>query len=179
MKYAALLRGINVGGNKMITMADLRDMVIEIGLKGPVTLLQSGNLVFEAKSQPTVKLETLLEAETKKRLGVETTYFVRTAVEWQLVIDANPFPAEAKRDPSHLLVKFDRVPPAAASVKSLIGSIVGREQVRVVGREWYVTYPDGIGTSKLTTTKEGRAFAASGTARNWNTILKVAAALEG
>lgn len=177
--YAALLRGINVGGNKMIAMAELRAMVAKLGLANPVTLLQSGNLVFEAKSQATARLETLLEAETKKQLGVETTYFVRTAIEWREIIDANPFPAEAKNDPAHLLVKLDRVPPTPAAVKVLVASIVGRERVRVVGREWYVVYPDGVGASKLTTTKEGRIFGANGTSRNWNTTLKIAAALEG
>jgi uncharacterized protein (DUF1697 family) len=177
MMYAALLRGINVGGNKMVPMAELRDLAVRLGFTEPRTLLQSGNLVFEGRTQTTSKVEQILEQATKKHFGFDVTYIVRTAAEWNAVIAANPFPAEAKTDPAHLLVKFDREAPTSAAVKALQASIVGRERVGVVGREWYVVYPDGVGTSKLATTKEGRVFAASGTARNWNTVLKIGAVL--
>ena len=79
MRYAALLRGINVGGNKKIAMAELRPMVESLGFSDAKTLLQSGNLVFTAKSQPRAKLEKTLEAATQKNLGVQCSYLVRHA----------------------------------------------------------------------------------------------------
>ena len=104
--YIALLRGINVGGHKLVAMADLRELMTGMGFKDPQSLLQSGNLVFRSRAQSTGKLEQLLEAETKKRLSFETHFFVRTAQEWQSVIARNPFPGEAERNPGHLVVMF-------------------------------------------------------------------------
>ena len=70
------------------------------------TLLQSGNAVFRTTRSPAAGLERLLETETERRLGLRTEYHVRTAEEWRAVVAANPFPAEARDDPSHLLVVF-------------------------------------------------------------------------
>src|SRR4051812_45913763 len=138
MKYAALLRGINVGGNKKVPMADLRAMTAKIGFDDPKTLLQSGNLVFSAKSRPAAKLEELLEAETKKHIGVECSYLLRTADEWAKLMDANPFPRQAKADPSHFAVTFCREAPDADALKKLRLEARGDEDFKAVGRELYV-----------------------------------------
>lgn len=172
MRYAALLRGINVGGNKKVSMAELRDFAAVLGLDDPRTLLQSGNLVFASKSAAR-KLESVLETETKKRFGLETRYFLRTADEWKSAIDANPFRDAAASDPSHLVVVFLRDAPAAKNVKALQAAIVGRETVRAVGRHAYVIYPDGQGESKLTLPRIEKALGTTGTARNWNTVMKI------
>lgn len=162
----------------MVPMAALRELAAGLGLGDPRTLLQSGNLVFDSRVTSAARLEQLLEKETAARLGVETTYFVRTAAEWREAIAANPFPAEAKSDPSHLLVVFCRVAPLAAAVKTLQAAIVGRERVLTSGREAFVVYPDGVGVSKLTPAMTERAFTTKCTARNWNTVMKIAAALD-
>jgi uncharacterized protein (DUF1697 family) len=178
MRYAALLRGINVGGNKTVSMAELRDLAAALGLDDPRTLLQSGNLVFGSRTAPQ-KLESMLEAETKKRFGLDTRYFLRTAAEWQSAIDANPFRDEALRDPSRLVVVFLREAAAPKSVKALQAAIVGRETVRAVGRQAYLVYPDGLGTSKVTLPMIEKALGAKGTGRNWNTVMKINALLVG
>lgn len=176
MRYAALLRGINVGGNKKVSMAELRDFTATLGLEDPRTLLQSGNLIFESTATAT-KLESMLEVETRKHVGVDTKYFVRTATEWWSAIDANPFPNQAKRDPSHLVVMFLRNTPTPSAVKALQAAIVGRETVRVVGRQAYLVYPNGIGESKLTVPLIEKVLGTSGTGRNWNTVGKIGALL--
>src|SRR5687767_421706 len=106
--HVALLRGVNVVGNTMVAMSDLRDVLCEMGFADVRSLLQSGNLVFRTDRRLAgASLERMLEAATAERLGRDsTTYMVRSAAEWQSMIDANPFPAAAKRDPSHLLVMF-------------------------------------------------------------------------
>lgn len=172
--HIALFRGINVGGNKMIAMADLRDLLAKLGFAGAKSLLQSGNLVFRGDRRTPAQLETLLAAETEKRLGVQADVFVRTASELAEVVARNPFVEEAKRDPSHLLVMFLRDVPDATAVAALNAAIIGREAVRVIGRHAYAAYPDGIGRSKLTNAVIEKKLGTRGTARNWNTVMKLA-----
>jgi len=172
--YIALLRGINVGGNKMIAMAELRAALAELGFADVRTLLQSGNVVFRAPAQPPEKLERRLEKEATTRFGFAPDFHVRTADEWRQVVGANPFPQEAAKDPSHLLVTFFRAPLDAAKVRALQGAISGPELVRADGRHLYMTFPNGIGTSKAPLLVD-KTLGARGTARNWNTVLKLEA----
>jgi uncharacterized protein (DUF1697 family) len=178
MKYAALLRGINVGGNKKVPMAELRAMTARLGFDDPKTLLQSGNLVFSAKTQPMAKLEALLEDATKKHIGVECSYLLRSAGEWARIVAANPFPKQAKSDPARLAVTFCRDAPRAAALETLRAEARGAEDFAVIGRELFVWYPDGMGTSKLALALGRNKLGTICTARNWNTVLKVAALLE-
>ena len=165
--HIALLRGINVGGNKMIAMSDLREHAERLGLRDARTLLQSGNLVFRS-DKSAAQLEKLLEKELE-----DTIVLVRTAEEWRAMIAHNPFQKEAKSDPSHLLVMALKAPADALTLVS-----PGREVARGKGREIYIYYPDGVGTSKLTHAVIERKLGTRGTARNWNTALKLAALLE-
>ena len=177
----ALLRGINVGGNVKVAMAELRLMVATLGLTDVKTLLQSGNLVFtDPKKRPPAALEPLLEKATKEKLGVGPDFMIRTPEEWAAIVAGNPFPAMAKDDPSHLLVyALKGGAPEQAAIDRLNAAIVGPEQVAAVGRELFITYPDGVGTSKLSTNLIEKTLGKHrGTGRNWNTVLKIAALLE-
>jgi uncharacterized protein (DUF1697 family) len=173
--YIALLRGINVGGRNMIAMGDLREMLAELGFKDAKTLLQSGNVVFDGGRKSAASVERLLEKETAKRLNVAPDYFVRTAEEWDAIVARNPFPKEAEKDPSRFVAICLRDAPKPKDVDALRASIRGPEVVRAVGRELYVVYPDGQGTSKLTNVVIEKALSTRGTARNWNTVLKLQA----
>ncbi len=173
--HIAFLRGINVGGRNAVGMADLREMVGKLGFTGAKTLLQSGNLVFAAAGKTPTALEKLLEQETAKRLGVACDYVIRSEKELAKVVAANPFPKAAKDDPSHLVVVFLKSAANAKDVQALQESIPGRETVRGDGKHLYITYPDGIGTSKLTNVVIEKKLGTRGTARNWNTTLKLLA----
>lgn len=175
--YIALLRAINVGGTKKIAMADLRGFFEALGFDNVQTLLQTGNVVFEAKTQSSATLERLLENEAQKRLALQTDFMVRTDKEFVAIIAKNPYPNEAKRDPGHLVVQFLKDAPSTAAAKSLQGAIAGPEYVRPIDKQLYVVYPDGIGRSKLTTKLTENKLATRATGRNWNTVLKLAAAL--
>jgi uncharacterized protein (DUF1697 family) len=177
--YVALLRGINVGGHRSVAMVDLRDLLVGLGFAGVRSLLQSGNLVFRGPPRSPDRLERTLELEAAKRLGLRTDFFVRTATEWKSVLARNPFPAEAERDPGHLIVMFLKKAPGAKSVRALRAAITGREVVQPRGREAYIVYPDGMGRSRLTNASIDKALGTSGTGRNWNTVRKVAALTEG
>jgi uncharacterized protein (DUF1697 family) len=172
-RYIGLLRGINVGGNKPVSMAALRELIEGLGFRGVKTLLQSGNVVFSGARQGADKLERQIEAAGEKQLGLEADFMIRTADEWAKIIDANPFKAMAESDPSHLVLICLKAKPDAAALAKLRAAIKGREEIEVVGRELYVTYVDGIGTSKLTNAVIEKALGARGTGRNWNTVLKI------
>lgn len=175
--FIALFRAVNVGGTGLVSMAGLRDLASAIGLEDARTLLQSGNLLFRARGAKPGALEARLEAEAVARLGLKTVVFVRSAQEWQRVIERNPFGKEADADPGRLLVLALKHEPGPEAVRALRASIKGRELVECVGRQLYAVYPDGAGKSKLTTAVIERALATPVTARNWNTARKIAAAL--
>jgi uncharacterized protein (DUF1697 family) len=173
--HIALLRAVNLGAHNKIAMPRLCEFFAQVGLANPRSLLQSGNVMFDGTKRTTAKLETLLETEAKKRLALETDFFVRTAEEWKTIVAHNPFPEEAARDPGHLLVMCLKAAPDAASVKALQAGISGPEVVRAVGRQVYITYPAGIGPSRLTITIIERKLGTRGTGRNWNTVMKLGA----
>ena len=164
----ALLRGINVGGNKMLAMSALRDIAVKLGLREPRTLLQSGNLVFESGKSP-AQLERLLEGELD-----DVAVVVRTPAEWREVIARNPFAEEAERDPGHLHVMSLKQAAAADAIQW-----PGPERLHADGRHLYLYYPDGAGRSKLTNSFIERKIGTLGTARNWNTVMKLAALCDG
>lgn len=173
--HVALLRAINLGSHNKVAMADLRGFFAQLGLADPRSLLLSGNVVFRSDRRTGDGLEKLLEAEAARRLDLRTEFFVRSAREWRDIVAGNPFPQEAKRDPSHLVVLFLRDTPDRARVRELQAAIAGREVIRTEGRHAYVVYPDGIGSSRLTHAVIEKRLGTRGTGRNWNTVLKLEA----
>ena len=173
--HVALLRGVNMAGHKRVGMAELKAWAEKLGLRDVRTLLQSGNLVFRGGAGKGAALEAALEAAAGRGLGLETAFMVRTAQELGAVVARNPYPEAAERDPAHLVVVFLKTAPAAADVAALRAAIPGREVLEADGRQLYVVYPDGIGTSRLTAALIDRKLRTRGTARNWNTVLKLTA----
>jgi uncharacterized protein (DUF1697 family) len=173
-KHVALLRAVNVGGRGSLAMAELRKVAEGLGYGAVKTLLQSGNLAFDAKGKADA-LERALEAALLQQLGIATDFMVRGAREWGAIIAANPFPDQAKSDPGHLVVMVLKDRATEKAVAALQASVKGRETIRSAGRELYITYPDGIGRSKLTGAVIEKALGTRGTARNWNTVTKLGA----
>ena len=170
--HIGLLRAINLAGLNRVSMTELRALMTALGLADAQTLLQSGNVVFRSDASPD-QLERQLEKAAAKRLGVQTDFFVRTAKEWRAIIESNPFPKEAKADPGHLLTVVLKADAEAAKVLALQNAITGREVVQAKGRCLYVVYPDGVGRSRLTSATIEKMLGTRGTARNWNTVLKL------
>jgi uncharacterized protein (DUF1697 family) len=173
--FLALFRAVNVGGRSMVSSSALCGLAVSAGFEAARTALQSGNLVFSAPPAKAAAIEGALESAAAKQLHLQTDVIVRTAEEWRRIIEANPFPAEADRDPSHLLVMPLKRAAKPDDVRALQAAIKGREMVRAVGAQFYLVYPDGIGRSKLTAAVIEKAIGTRGTARNWNTVLKLQA----
>lgn len=180
-RRVALLRAINVGGTGKVKMADLRAMLAEEGFTDIETVVQTGNVVFEAAEQDPAKLERSLEEAAVRRLGLKSDFIIRTPEEWQAVIANNPFADFAADMPNSMVVAFAKTAPDAAAITALEAATEGLpETLRVIGREIFISYPDGQGRSKLDLVKVERKHpSVRATARNWNTVMKVAALLQG
>jgi uncharacterized protein (DUF1697 family) len=162
-KYVALLRAVNVGGTGSLPMADLKSICSDAGFARVETYIASGNVIFESKAAPSkvkAELETRLLAYAGKPVGV----VVRTAGEMAAVLEANPFP---KAEPKHTYAIFLDHRPARDALDHAVGQ--GDEEMRLGGREIFVHYRSGMGRSKLRI-----PAAKSGTARNMNTVAKLA-----
>ena len=176
-RFVALLRGVNVGGNKGVPMSALKAVAEALSLGSPATLLQSGNLVFSSEGKSAGALEPLLERAIKDDMGVETKVCVRTAALWTALVQANPFHAEAEADPGHLVLVAFKDAPKASGPEAIAKAYAGPERIELVSDHAFIVYPDGIGRSKLTPALLARHLG-EGTARNWNTVLKIQAALK-
>jgi len=160
--YVALLRAVNVGG-RLLKMDDLKRVAGELGLGSPKTFIASGNLLFtSAKTETAVKKE--LEKALTDHMGKTVKVMVRTAKEMAEAVKANPF---AKEPGNRVVAIFFDDPPAHDATRS--AKNVANERLAPGKREIYVHYPDGQGRSKL---KLGTK--APGTARNMNTVAKLA-----
>ena len=162
--YVALLRAVNVGGTGKISMSDLKALCTDAGFSRVQTYIASGNVIFESRT-PAAKVKSALEARLRAHVGTPIGVLVRTAAEMSAVLKANPF---AKLSPTYTVAIFlDRAPPADA-----LDHAAGQadEKMRLGQREIFVHYPSGQGKSKLRI-----PAAKAGTARNMNTIAKLAA----
>jgi uncharacterized protein (DUF1697 family) len=161
--YVALLRAVNVGGTGKLPMSELKAMCVALGFERVQTYIASGNVVFsarQAEAEVKVALEKRLEAYAGKSVGV----IVRTAKEMAKVLKSNPFPDAA---PNWTVAIFLDEPPPPDTLDQIRGR--NNEEVRLGKREIYVSYGSGMGRSKLKI-----PAAADGTARNINTIAKLA-----
>jgi uncharacterized protein (DUF1697 family) len=166
MRQVALLRGVNLG-KRQVVMAELRAVLEDAGFANVRTLLASGNVVLDAKLKG-AKLEAKLEQVILDGLGLTTDVHVRDADQLEAIIAANPFKPFAKTNPNFLVVHFMRAPVGAAEFEAMEKTKV-REEWKQGENCLYIKFPDGQGPSKLKTPKLA-------TARNWNTVTKLAAA---
>ncbi len=172
-RFVALFRAVNLVSHNRVAMADLRQLFDDLSMTNVRTVVQTGNVLFDTKAVSTGSLEALVEAATASTLALTTDVMVRTRETIEQLVATNPFPLEAANDPGHLVVMFLKKAPPAAAVAALRAAIKGRETVQAVGAHLFTVYPDGIGTSKLTTAVIERALGTRATGRNWNTMLKL------
>jgi uncharacterized protein (DUF1697 family) len=167
----ALLRGVNVGGHNKLPMAQLREIAAEAGLTEVRTYIQSGNLVASTDLDPE-SVAAVLAGAILTATGLTVPVIVRTAQRWSDVIAANPFLDAA--DPGRHVHAIFLPAPATEAVTTFDAAAFAPEEVVVAGSEVYLHLPDGMGRSKLAVAVNRIPEIAVGTARNWNTVLKLA-----
>lgn len=171
-RYLLLLRGINVGGNNIIPMADLKALLAKLGYTGVSTYIASGNVLFTSAEDADVILKDLAPAITKK-FKCAPALVLRTAEELASAIKACPF---AEADPARVLIGFPTAPtPAAkpnAKAKPDPARLAWREPadaVLVKAGHIHLHCPGGLGTTKLDTAYLDKLYGVTATYRNLRT----------
>jgi uncharacterized protein (DUF1697 family) len=168
--YIAMLRGINVGGNKRIKMDDLRKSLEGVGLDQVKTYIQSGNVVFKAGKTSSVALGKKIEARIVSDFGFSAPVIVRTGAELGATIAANPFLTNRGIDHEKLHVTFLSDIPATSALKKLAEFTVAPDQSQCVGKEIFLYLPNGFSASSLWKVPWEKALAVVTTTRNWKTV---------
>jgi uncharacterized protein (DUF1697 family) len=173
MTHVALLRGINVGGNNMLPMQELARMFSDAGCTGVRTYIQSGNVIFDAPPGAPGICDGI-KASIEKRYGYRIPLILRTSAQLNKIIRDNPFLKDGAQEKT-LYVYFLADPPNAGAIAALDQSRSAPDAFQVHGREIYLHLPNGMGRSKLTNGYFDSKLSTICTARNWATVLKLAA----
>ena len=167
----ALLRGVNLGGNKRVPMADLRRLVEALGFTDVRTLLNSGNVVFTARANQVRGSAVRIGKAIEDELGVSTTVTVLTAAELGAIIDENPL-ASIADNPSRMLIGVFAAPDAREKAQALAARSWKPEAIAVGPRAAYLWCANGIGAGELAFAVD-RALKTGVTARNISTLRKL------
>ncbi|MFJ8135467.1 DUF1697 domain-containing protein [Streptomyces sp. NPDC096013] len=172
--YAALLRGINVGGSKKLPMADLRTLLEGLGLDGVRTYLQSGQAVFTSGHGDEESLAADIARAVGKRFGFTVDVVVRDHAYLAAIVADCPFPA-AELEGKQLHVTYYSVPVEDDRFADIDQAAFLPEEFRLGDRALYLYAPDGLGRSKLAAElsrpRLNKGIVA--TTRNWNTVVKL------
>ncbi|MEU0672854.1 DUF1697 domain-containing protein [Streptomyces sp. NPDC006172] len=172
--YAALLRGINVGGTRKVPMADLRALMEDLGHDGVRTYLQSGQAVFSSAHGDEDGLAADLARAVEERFGFAVDVIVRDHAYLKAVAEACPFPA-AELQAKQLHVTYFSAPVAPERFDAVDPEAFLPEEFRLGDRALYLYAPEGLGRSKLAQ-QLSRPRLTKGivaTTRNWNTVVEL------
>lgn len=183
-KYVGLMRGINVGGNRKIRMADLKPVVAKAGFSDVQTYVQTGNLVFVGADTTSAEVEKALEAACEEAFGFHTEIMVRDEATFRSEARACPYVDDGLNPTAGLEGKFLHVAylrhaPDTAKVDALLESYDGPEDISLIGNALYIYYHEGSGRSDFSKHLTEKKLGASPTSRNWNTVQKLLAMLDG
>ncbi|TXS48407.1 DUF1697 domain-containing protein [Streptomyces sp. uw30] len=172
--YAALLRGINVGGSRKVPMAELRTLMTDLGHDGVRTYLQSGQAVFASDHGDEDSLAAELASAIEKHFGFAVDVIVRDHAYLRAIADNCPFPA-AELEPKQLHVTYFSAPVDAERFAEIDQAAFLPEEFRLGDRALYLYAPNGLGRSKLaemlSRPRLNKGLIA--TSRNWNTVVKL------
>ncbi len=171
--FVSLFRGINVGGNRLVKMTDLKALHEALGLRNVITYIQSGNVVFTSDEAGAMQLQRDIEQAFAENFGFHAHVIVRSSSDLQEIIAKNPFQGQQSKETKWIAVTFLATPPDNAAQEALLSTYKGPEEIFILGKEAYIYYPEGMGHSKLTHTLLEKKLKTNGTARNWNTVLKL------
>ncbi|MBL4788653.1 MAG: DUF1697 domain-containing protein [Kordiimonadaceae bacterium] len=171
--WIALFRGINVGGNNIVPMKELRTLLEGLGFSGVQTYIQSGNAVFSSSETSASEKRSLIQKAVEEKFGFTAKIMMLQMVDLEAAIKANPFP-EGEADPKTLHLFFLGGQPENTDLAVFNPWKKDSEGIALVGDVFYLHAPEGIGRSKVAERVE-RLLGVSATARNWRSSCKVLA----
>jgi uncharacterized protein (DUF1697 family) len=170
--YVALLRGINVGGRKVVKMQDLKAVFESLDFHSVRTYIQSGNVIFAAAEEHPADLQNRIERKLEEVLGYKVTAIIRTVRELEQVIQGNPFVGKA--DDGMLYVTFLAEAPTAEAIDRLASYRNGEDDVHVASREVYLICRNGYGRTLFSNDFLESKLGVQATTRNWQTVNRIA-----
>ena len=172
VRYVVLLRGINVGGNVKVAMADLRELLTELGYTRVRTHLQSGNAVLSSSQRSPETMAAAIEQAIAERLGLSVRCLILTPDQLRAVVTGNPL-AEVATNPSRMFVHFLFGPVSQDRLGDVDPAEYQPERFALRGHELYVWLPDGMAKSRVLKLLTERRLGCPVTVRNWNTVTKL------
>lgn len=166
-----MLRGINLGPNRRVPMAQLRQLLTDAGFGRVETYVQSGNIALDSSAKA-ARLQRELAALIEQRFGFAVPVIVRNRAELEAVVACNPL-GDVADDPKRYQVSFLAEKLPTTTVARLNELAAEPERLAVHGRELYAWHPDGVARSKLWNALAGRDLGVTATARNWTTVCKL------
>ncbi len=167
----SLFRGINVGGHNKVRMDELKALHESLGFKDVVTYIQSGNVVFTSDDVDVAQLSRQIEDGFAQKFGFQVKVMVRTAAQLAEIVANNPFQMQPMKEFNRILVLLLETRLESIVLEEFQKMYDGPEELYLINQEIYIYYPDGMGRSKLVGLE--KKLKASGTGRNWNTILQL------
>jgi uncharacterized protein (DUF1697 family) len=168
--YVAMLRGINVSGQKIVKMENLRSSFEELGFQRVRTYVQSGNVIFEATRGSAKDFAKSIQGKILSDFGFSIPLFLRTSDEMKKIVSDNPFSRDKEIDRSKLHVTFLSEFPANDAKERLSSLNAFPDQFRLLGREVYLYCPNGYGRTKLSNNALEKQLSIGATTRNWKTV---------
>ena len=168
--FIALLRGINVGGQKKIPMAELRSILNKTALKNVSTYIQTGNIIFQTSESDKTLLEELIHSEIKQYFGFEVDVLIVSNKDIQRILNDCPFSNDIK-EKSYFMMLHDI--PTEEMIKIASEKIYEEEDYKIINDCIYYYCPKGFGQAKFNMNFFERKLNTFATARNYNTILKL------
>ena len=178
-RYVSLFRGINVGGHQLVKMDALKELHTSLDLQDIQTYIQSGNVVFANDNPDVTQIQKDIEDGFAQKFGFQVKVMVRTAGEFNKMVENNPFQNQPIRELKWVVAIFLASDPISTALEDIQKTYTGPEEIHIIGKEAFIYYPEGQGRSKLTNTFLEKKLKAVGTARNWNTVLRLQKLMEG
>lgn len=170
--YIAILRGINVSGQKIIKMVELKEHLASLGFVNLTTYIQSGNIVFQYDVEANKVLENKIHQNIQDSYGFDVPVIVRSKEEWQNVVVNSPFDTN-DLDVKKIGVTFLKNTPSQVPIEDIAKYKAINDEVVYSDKEIYLYMPDGFGKSKLTNNVLERKLKVAATTRNWRTTQKL------
>ncbi len=167
--YVSILRGINVGGHRMIKMDALRQLFDKIGLANSRTYIQSGNVVFQGEKTNPQELKNKIADAIANTFGFDVPVLVKELGEFKRIVENNPFAGNKTIDASHLHVTFLSGQPDPEKLRNMKESHCQADEFHLIGQAIYLYCPNGYSKSKLTNGFLESKLGVTATTRNWKT----------